>query len=197
MFMKDGNGSGDKQQYGVKAAAGLMLIGTVARLIPHPANFTPVGGTSLFAGARLKGWHAYLIPLLLMAVTDPLLYLIYGYPFSGLVTPVIYGAFLINVWIGRKLLVTVKAPRVAAASLLCSFQFFVLTNLGVWMLGNWYPHTIAGLVVCFAAAVPFLAPTMVGDLAYTGFLFGLDALAGRLRGTMRREAEVAAGRAAA
>jgi len=176
---------------------GLMLIGAVARLLPHPANFTPVGGTSLFAGSRVRGWQAYLVPLILMAATDPLLTLIYGYPLFNRVTPVIYAAFLVNVWIGRKLLAKLNPTRVAAASALCSLQFFLLTNLGVWMFGNWYPHTITGLALCFAAALPFLAPTLVGDLAYTGFLFGLDTLANRLRGSARRKVPAAAETSAA
>ena len=195
--MNDGKGSSGHKPYGAGAAVGLMLIGAVARLLPHPANFTPVGGTSLFAGARLRGWSAYLVPLILMAATDPLLTLIYGYPLFNRVTPVIYAAFLVNVWIGRKLLAKLNPTRVAAASAICSLQFFLLTNLGVWMLGNWYPQTITGLALCFAAALPFLAPTLVGDLAYTGFLFGLDALAGRLRGSARRAAQAPAETSAA
>ena len=195
--MIDGKGSSGQKQYGAGAAVGLMLIGAVARLLPHPANFTPVGGTSLFAGARLRGWSAYLVPLILMAATDPLLTLIYGYPLFNRVTPVIYAAFLVNVWIGRKLLAKLNPTRVAAASAICSLQFFLLTNLGVWMFGNWYPHTITGLALCFAAALPFLAPTLVGDLAYTGFLFGLDTLANRLRGSARRKVPAAAETSAA
>jgi len=186
--MTRSNSSGGGTRYGVGVATGLMVIGAVARLIPHPANFTPVGSTSLFAGARIRGWHAYLLPLVLMAVTDPLLTLIYGYEMFNRVTPVIYGAFLVHVWIGRTLLAKVNPARVAATCALCSVQFFFLTNLGVWGLGNWYPHTFAGLVACFAAALPFLGLTMAGDLAYAGFLFGLDALAGRLRGKPRQEA---------
>ena len=195
--MIDGKGSSGQKQYGAGAAVGLMLIGAVARLLPHPANFTPVGGTSLFAGSRVRGWQAYLVPLILMAATDPLLTLIYGYPLFNRVTPVIYAAFLVNVWIGRKLLAKLNPTRVAAASALCSLQFFLLTNLGVWMFGNWYPHTITGLALCFAAALPFLAPTLVGDLAYTGFLFGLDTLANRLRGSARRKVPAAAETSAA
>jgi len=195
--MKDGNSSADRKQYGARVAVGLMMIGAVARLIPHPANFTPVGSTSLFAGARVRGGFAYLMPLVLMLLTDPLLTLIYGYPMFNRVTPVIYAAFLVNVWIGRRLLAKINPARVASATALCSLQFFVLTNIGVWMLGGWYPHTSVGLVACFVAALPFLAPTMVGDLAYAGFLFGLDALAGRLRGSARREVTATAANRAA
>jgi hypothetical protein len=184
--MNESKGAPAPRRYDAAVAAGLILIGGLARLLPHPANFTPVGGTSLYAGARLRSWYAYLLPLVLMAATDPLLALLYGYPLWNRVTPVIYAAFLVNVWIGRRWLAKIGPARVAGASLVCSLQFFLLTNLGVWMFGTWYPHTLAGLALCFAAALPFLAPTMMGDLAYAGFLLGLDSLARRLRGSARR-----------
>jgi hypothetical protein len=40
---------------------------------------------SLFAGARLPVWQACLVPLALMAITDPILNLFYGHhaPVSG------------------------------------------------------------------------------------------------------------------
>src|SRR6476661_8075399 len=50
----------------------LVVLGAVARLVPHPWNFAPVGGMSLFAGARLRGWWAWTLPIVLMAITDPL-----------------------------------------------------------------------------------------------------------------------------
>ena len=63
------------------------------RILP---NFAPVGSISLFAGARLRGWQAYLLPLALMAVTDPLMG---GYSFA---TPLVYFSFLVNVWLGTR-----------------------------------------------------------------------------------------------
>src|SRR3990172_2742871 len=143
--MRDTNGSPVRRSYERRVAVGLTVIGALARLIPHPANFTPVGGASLFAGARLRGWTAYLVPLLLMAATDPILALLYGYPVFRPLTPVIYGSFLINVWIGRRILQSVSARRIAGASALCSVQFFMLTNAGVWLWGGLYPLTAAGL----------------------------------------------------
>ena len=53
-------------------ALGLTVFAGIMRLLPHPWNFAPAGGMSLFAGSRLKGWQAYLVPILLMAATDPL-----------------------------------------------------------------------------------------------------------------------------
>ena len=78
-------------------AIGLTVAGALARLAPHPWNFAPVGSISLFGGARLRGWQAFLLPLVLMVITDPLLG---GY---SVATPFIYLSFLITVWIGRRL----------------------------------------------------------------------------------------------
>lgn len=161
------------------AALGLTVLGAAARLIPHPPNFTPVGGMSLFAGARLRGWQAYLVPILLMAVTDPILGAIYGYPAFRKTTVVIYASFLINVWIGRRLQGALNYRRVGGAVLLASSQFFLLTNAGVWLWGGLYPHTGAGLIACYVAAIPFFGRTLAGDLLYTGLLFSLHSWVSR------------------
>jgi hypothetical protein len=39
--------------------------------------------------------------------------------------------------------------QVAAAALVSSLSFFLITNFMVWATGNMYPHTITGLSVCF------------------------------------------------
>ena len=53
-------------------AIGLIILGALIRVTQH-WNFAPVAAISLFAGARLRGWRAYALPLVLMAITDPLL----------------------------------------------------------------------------------------------------------------------------
>lgn len=156
-------------------AIGLTVLGAVARLLPHAPNFTPVGSTSLFGGARLRGWHAYALPLLLMAVTDPL---VGGY---SIATPWVYASFLISVWLGRRYLRrSENALRIGGICAVSSVQFFALTNFGMWLGTSMYPHTAAGLALCYANAIPFFAPTFAGDLLYTGALFGLHALLSRV-----------------
>lgn len=150
-------------------ALSLTVVGALARLAPHAPNFTPVGGMSLYAGARLRGWQAFALPLLLMAVTDPL---VGGY---SIASPFIYLSFLINVWLGRRLLQASESPlRIGAVCLVCSGQFFLLSNFGTW-LGHMYPHTLSGLALCYTAAIPFFGRTLAGDLLYSGALFGLHA----------------------
>ncbi|MGA2133641.1 MAG: DUF6580 family putative transport protein [Bryobacteraceae bacterium] len=163
----------------------LTVVGALARLAPHAPNFTPVGGTSLYAGGRLRGWQAFALPLVLMAVTDPLLG---GY---SIATPFIYLSFMINVWIGRRWLQSTENPlRIGAACLACSAQFFLIADFGTW-LGNWYPHTLAGLARCYVAAIPFFGRMLAGDLLFAGALFGLHAWLSRSLRTAERVPAVA------
>jgi len=165
-------------------ALALTVAGAIARIVPHPWNFVPVGGMSLFAGARLRGWQAYLLPIALMAITDPL---VGGYSFA---TPFIYLSFLINVWIGRRLRNSENPLRIGGAAVLCSIQFFLLSNFATW-LGFGYAHTWAGLAQCYTLALPFFAPTLVSDLLTTGILFGLHAVLSRKVYTPERVAQTA------
>lgn len=155
-------------------AVGLIVLGALMRLLPHPANVVPVGGLSLFAGARLRGWQALVVPLMLMAVTDPLLG---GYSFA---TPFVYASFLINVWIGTRLRGAGSPWKIGGAALAGATQFFLITDFGVWLgSAQLYAHTFAGLMACYVAAIPFFWRTLAGDLFYSAAFFGIYALAVR------------------
>ena len=159
-----------------RAALGLMVLGAVARLLPHPPNFTPVGGMSLFAGARLNGWIAYCVPLALMAITDPILSRLAGFPLYSYWTLAIYASFLINVWIGRRLLRAAVTPgRFFAAVLLGSVQFFLITNFAWFQLFGTYSRDWTGVVASYVAALPFFGWTVAGDFVYAGAFFALHA----------------------
>jgi hypothetical protein len=165
-----------EQQNKIRPLALVMtILSGMARLLPHPPNFTPVGSMSLFAGARLNGWMAYLVPLAIMAVTDPLVGWIFGYEGYSRNSFFVYGSFLISVWIGRQIRNSENWTKIGAAAFLCSFQFFAITNFGSWALGKFYPHTMAGLADCYIAALPFWGRTLAGDLTFTAVIFGLYA----------------------
>jgi hypothetical protein len=161
-------------------ALSLTVAGAILRLLPHPANFAPVGGVSLYAGARLRGWQAFAVPLLLMAVTDPLR----PEGSYSIATPFVYLSFMISVWIGRRLQSTESPVRIGAACLLCSVQFFLISNFGTWL--GWYSHTWSGLALCYTQAIPFFGRTIAGDLFYSGVLFGLHAWLSRTVRTAER-----------
>jgi hypothetical protein len=188
--------------------AGLTAAVVVYRLVPylgnlnHEAryiwNLTPVGALALFAGARLRSRLGLLVPLAVMALSDLLLIK----PLADLGmrafswgTPIIYAAFLLYAVLGRGLVGRSFSPlRIGGAAVLGGVQFFLLSNFTVWAFSTRYPRTLAGLLECWAAGVPFYRDgppfflfTLAGDLFYSGLFFGLYALA--LHAAERRKAE--------
>ena len=172
------------QQNWRPVALSLTVAGAVARMLPHPPNFAPVGALSVFAGARLPKWQAYTIPVVLMLVTDPILNLMRGYPAFTWYQAFTYLSFLISVWIGRQVRTTDKAWAIGGAVLVSSAQFFLISNLGSWLYD--YPHTFAGLASCYVAAIPFFEKTLLSDFFFTGVLFGLHYVLSRSISTQER-----------
>jgi hypothetical protein len=154
-------------------AIALTIGAALLRLAPHPPNWAPVGAVALFGGARLKGWSAYLVPLLAMLITDPILSHMAGYPAYAWASLVIYGCFFINVLLGRTFLKNTLNPwRIGTVALAGSLQFFLITNFFVWLgAPSLYPHTTGGLIECYIAALPFFERTLTADLFYSAALF--------------------------
>jgi hypothetical protein len=162
-------------------ALALIVLGGLIRL-SQALNFAPVGAISLFAGARLRGWQSYAVPLALMAITDALLG---GNP----AWPAVYLSFAISVWIGTRLRQTENPLVIGAGALAGSIQFFLITNFGSWLsMGHDYPRSIQGLLQCYAAGVPFYWRTLASDMIYGALLFGLHAWLSR---TVARRERVA------
>lgn len=168
-------------------AIGLTVLSALGRLMPHFPNMTPLGGSCLFAGAKVPGWLAYVLPLAVLAITDPF---VGGYSWSSVA---VYGCFLINVWLGRTLLRSVTPVRVGATAFLCSLQFFVLTVAASWLEAGlthqaFYAPGFAGLMESYAAALPFWGRTLAGDLLFSAAIFGMYELLSRQKAPVESHA---------
>ena len=163
-------------------ALAMILLAAALRIAPHPWNFTPVAAMALFSGALVRDRR--------LAFVFPLLALFAGDVFIGFhrLMPIVYSSFLLSVLIGRLLQDRRTVSRVAGATLLGAIQFFIVTNFGVWALGSLYPRTVAGLVACYVAGVPFFWNTLAGDALYAGLLFGGFALAEQTFPALRQPA---------
>ncbi len=158
-----------------KAGTFLALIGlcAVVRLIPHPPNFTPVAAAALFAGFFFKrSWTAFALPILAVLVSDVIL----G-SYSWTVMTVVYAAHLFPVLLGMRLSKKLSALRVAGYASGAAVLFFLGTNLAVWYSGVLYERTAAGLVACYTAGLPFFQHTLLGNLFWSGIIFGAYAFA--------------------
>jgi len=156
------------------SAAVLTVIGVLARLLPHPANFTTLGGSVIFSGSKIPRPVNYLLPLAVMFITDIFL----GFHRTMIF---VYGSFAIGVWIAERFLRNKPSySRIAVVCLANSTIFFVLTNFGVWLMTNLYPRTMVGLVECFTMAIPFWRGTVLGDLIFgVGFIAAYQYFASR------------------
>ncbi|MBI4003931.1 MAG: hypothetical protein HY353_02820 [Candidatus Omnitrophica bacterium] len=147
---------------------GLILVGIVSRLVPHPWNATPLTAIALFGGTYLPKRWAILSPLAIVALSDAFLGWHSTIPFT-------WGAFAVTGLLGWWIRVRLSATRILAGSLLGSVIFFVVTNFGVWAVEAIYPRTLAGLWQCYVAGLPFFRNMLAGDLIYTAALFGMFA----------------------
>jgi hypothetical protein len=153
---------------------GIVALGTCARLVPHPWNFTPIMAIGLFAGSHgKKASTGVLATLLALALSDAVLGFYPGFWY-------VYGAALIPVLLGRLIHTRTSAGAIAMAAFGSSLSFFLITNFMVWATERLYPHTLGGLSECFLAGIPFYRNQVLGDAVYTVAIFGGYALLNRL-----------------
>lgn len=166
----------------------VLVLAALSRLLPHLVhslafNFTAVGAGLLFFGSRRPRWQAVLAVAVMALMDVYLTTRVYGYAFhvsAYLVTWAWYAAVCL---MGSALLRKVTALRVIGGVLASATSFFLLSNFVVWMgAGNMalYPHTAAGLVSCYVAALPFYGNDLMSTGLFAAAFFGLPVLAARL-----------------
>lgn len=145
----------------------MVFAAAFIRLIPHPPNFAPIAAMALFGGAYFnRKSFAFAVPLAAMFLTDAII----GFHSEMWL---VYLSFALIVLIGMLMLKKVNIKNVIIASLTASISFFIITNFGVWAFGTMYPKHIAGLIECYIAAIPFIQNTLIGDLFFSGIMFGM------------------------
>lgn len=163
-----------------------ILLAAFSRIIPHMPNFSPLGAIGLFGAAHLmRRWQAFLIPIAATWLSDLFINnVIYGqyYPeftwfYEGFYWQ--YGSYLLITLAGIFILRKVNLQRVLAGSLACTAIFFLVSNFGCWIGSTSYAQNFDGLMMCYAAGIPFLKGTVLGDLFYSAALFGTFAWAQR------------------
>ncbi|MFH0805033.1 MAG: DUF6580 family putative transport protein [Patescibacteria group bacterium] len=147
-----------------------VVLAVVVRFVPHPYNFVPVGALALFCGTYIRSRWGVLIPVAVMAISDTII----GWHSLVLFT---WGSYLlagtVGWWVRRNRNLVGVVAGTAAGSVL----FFVVTNFAVWAFTPLYTKTVAGLVQCFAMAIPFFRNTVAGDLFFVAAFFGAYAVA--------------------
>ena len=161
----------------------IILLTAFSRLIPHMPNFSPLGVIGLFGAAHFsKKWQAFLIPIAATWISDLFINnVIYAqyYPsftwfYEGFYWQ--YGTYLLITLVGLLIFKKVNTQRVLFGALTSTILFYLITNFGCFPSNPTYPQNFGGLMTCYAAGIPFLKGTLLGNLFYSGVLFGSFAL---------------------
>ena len=137
----------------------LILILSLSRLIPHPANFTPMLAVGVFSGFYFRNFLlGVLIVIFSMFLGD--LYLGFHetmfFTYISLAVAVVFGL----------LIKRLKFTEILFSGLASSVCFFVITNFGAWLTLEMYEKNFAGLLQSYAMAIPFFHNTLISTFLY-------------------------------
>ena len=179
----------------------LVLLAAMCRLIPFGAvNFQPMGAIALFGGACFASRRsALLVPLFALLLSDLVLNLTRHSSQAGqawMLTAAVYAGFAMVVGIGMLMRNRSRSfGRILGGSLAGSVLFFLVSNLGWWVI--FYNANPASLLDCYWQAIAFFRGqsaflnTIAADLVFNGCLFGALALAESRFPVLRSEASTA------
>lgn len=146
----------------------IVLLAALSRVLTQGLipNVAPIGALALFSGAYFMDRKlAFLLPMAAMLISDVFL----GFHPT---IPFVYAGFAIAVMMGFILRNNNNPARTMMVTVLSSLMFFLVTNFGVWVMYDFYPNNLSGLVSSYVAGLPFLRNSLLGDLFYTGVFFG-------------------------
>lgn len=151
------------------------MIVVLARLLPHPPNATPLISLCLMAGLYWTRIRAIIFTMAAILFSDVVLSLVYHFSWYGNWQWFNYSAYLVMVLLAPLLLRQRSSLwRWLVIVLMSGLGFWLWTNLGVWLLNDWYPKSTTGLLACYTAALPFLRNAILGDLIWGIVCYGLQ-----------------------
>jgi hypothetical protein len=146
-------------------------------VIFYPWNFSPMIAVCLFSGAFMSDRRIrFGLPLLALLVSDLGIWAITGQFFWAFPSDrwAAYVCTGIAVGLGQGLNRQTGTSRAIAAlgrGLFSEILFFVVTNFVYFWTQTEAPHTTAGLVACFFAAIPFAKTSFASSMFYSFLLF--------------------------
>lgn len=161
----------------------MMAIGAFARLAPHMPNFTPTEGLAIFGAAYFanKYW-AVISTVVMLYLSDLVINNTIARSFftehEGFVWFSSYMLFNVlaislTVLVTKFMLKKVSVLSVFGSVLVSAILFFLVTNFGAWAGGSiLYTRDFSGLMMSYAAGIPFFYTSLISTLLFTTILFG-------------------------
>jgi hypothetical protein len=145
-------------------------------------NFTAVTGGLIYFGAK-RSWREMVGPLAILMASDYCLTTYtYHYAFHWQAYIPTWIWYVAAMALGQILLrAKTSFVRVAASAILGPTAFFVISNYAVWLGSTFYPHTLSGLMTCYAAAIPFYGNDLAATSIVLGAAFSVPVLVHRMK----------------
>ena len=139
-----------------KISLGIFVALAASRFVPHPPNFTSLLALSFYIPAILG---LRFIPALILSflITD----FIIGF---HAVTFFTWGSVLLIGLLSKFFTLTLE--RRICGALFGACVFFIVTNFGVWSLGQ-YGYSIEGLILCYILAIPFFTQSILSTFIFS------------------------------
>ena len=140
----------------IKIAVGILLMLSASRFIPHPPNFTSLIALSFYVPSI---FGRKFIPAVILSffITD----FVIGFHSTTFFT---WGSVVI-IGLTSKFFFKTAIIRIFGA-LSGAVVFFIITNLGVWILGS-YGYSLKGLLECYTLAIPFFTHSIISTLIFS------------------------------
>ncbi len=191
----------DREKTTLPIVISLLVLAAILRAQPHMSNVTPFFAVSILAGfilGRDRAVLAGVLSALAMFIGDLMIELHWSmlFVYAGVAMAALMGSM------GTDLLAKPRTgfvKQVLGAFVmagLASTVFFVISNLGVWLVGGLYPRTGEGLVQCFVMAIPFFTKSLAADLFFGTIFVAVAArlMASRVAAATETNAKVIHGR---
>ena len=139
----------------------LILFLALARLIPHPPNFTPIIAMAILSGYYFNNIYLSFTTLIIsMLIADA---------FIGFYNNIffVYGSLLLIITIFYKISEKINSKNLFIFGFAGSLIFFIISNLGVWIIGDLYERNLNGLIECYFLAIPFFWNTLISTIFYS------------------------------
>jgi hypothetical protein len=138
---------------------GLILVLSFSRLIPHPANFTPILAVGVFAGFYFRN---FILSLFIVISSLFIGDLVIGFHSTMIFT---YSSLILAVAIGL-LIKKFNFKEILFSGLSSSVIFFIVTNFGSWLTLEMYEKNLSGLLHSYFMGIPFFHNTLISTLIY-------------------------------
>jgi hypothetical protein len=132
------------------------------RVIPHPPNVSPIIAFGVASPIFFKNKiNCTFLLLLAMFLSD----IILGFHSYQLI---IYLTLTTIILVSSS---NQSFTKISILGIAASVWFFLVTNFSVWILWDYYPKNIEGLLSCYVLALPFFQNTLLSTLFFLWLVY--------------------------